>query len=167
MSADAIAAGTWRSLAVPGNWTMQLRHEDAPGQAFTKPHYTNIQMPFSEHFPHVLEHTATGVYRRPARLEARAFGSDLNVFWDIGGKPPMSANGGYDAEANWITHSTFTVEQLQELGYDRHSVIAEPCCADLDGFDFTLAEDSPAFALGFEAIDMSAVGPRAAGSRED
>ena len=32
--------------------------------------------------------------------------------------------------------------------------------------DFTLAEDSPAFALGFQSIDMSDVGPRPKGQRD-
>lgn len=59
----ALAAGTWRTLAVPGNWTMQLRNEPTTGRAFSKPHYTNSPMPFSELFPHVPEYTATGVYR--------------------------------------------------------------------------------------------------------
>jgi hypothetical protein len=104
---------------------------------------------------------------RPARLEASAFSSDLNVFWDVRGEPPLSANGGYDAQANWLTRSTFTMEEVQALGYDRHSVVADPLCADLRGFDFTLAEDSPAFTLGFKAIDMSEVGPRPVGRREE
>src|SRR4029434_6311283 len=41
---EARASATWRTLAVPGNWTMQLRNEESSGRAFTKPHYTNIQM---------------------------------------------------------------------------------------------------------------------------
>lgn len=60
---EALEQGTWRTLAVPGNWTMQLRREELPNQAFARPHYTNVQMPFSEQFPHVPELTATGVYR--------------------------------------------------------------------------------------------------------
>ncbi|HYN87581.1 MAG TPA: glycoside hydrolase family 2 TIM barrel-domain containing protein, partial [Ardenticatenaceae bacterium] len=61
---EALTSGAWRTLAVPGNWTMQLRNEASSGRAFTKPHYTNVQMPFAERFPHVPEYTATGVYRR-------------------------------------------------------------------------------------------------------
>mgnify|MGYP001033297132 CR=1 FL=1 len=59
----ALKAGKWRRLAVPGNWTMQLRHEPYEGKAFTKPHYTNIQMPFPNPYPTVPEYVATGVYR--------------------------------------------------------------------------------------------------------
>lgn len=63
VTAEALNQGAWRTLAVPGNWTMQLRREELPGQAFARPHYTNVQMPFSEQFPQVPELTATGVYR--------------------------------------------------------------------------------------------------------
>lgn len=66
----ALTAGTWRSLAVPGNWTMQLRNEPYEGRAFIRPHYTNVNMPFSESFPHVPEYTATGVYRRIIEVPA-------------------------------------------------------------------------------------------------
>jgi beta-galactosidase len=60
---QALASGAWRTLAVPGNWTMQLRREPTAGRAFKDPHYTNVQMPFAEPFPQVPEYTATGVYR--------------------------------------------------------------------------------------------------------
>lgn len=60
----ALAQTSWRTLAVPGNWTMQLRNESWHGESFNKPHYTNIQMPFLEPFPQVPAAIATGVYRR-------------------------------------------------------------------------------------------------------
>src|SRR5205085_500747 len=67
---EGLSSGAWRVLAVPGNWTMQLRNEEAIGCAFTKPHYTNVQMPFAELFPQVPEHTATGVYRTTIAIPA-------------------------------------------------------------------------------------------------
>src|SRR5690349_1963530 len=33
----ALDAGSWRTLAVPGNWTMQLRNEPYAGKAFIRP----------------------------------------------------------------------------------------------------------------------------------
>jgi beta-galactosidase len=48
--------GGWRSVAVPGNWTMQV---DAD-----RPHYANIQMPFPGPPPALPERNPTGVYRR-------------------------------------------------------------------------------------------------------
>jgi beta-galactosidase len=70
VTAEKLAAGTWRTLAVPGNWTMQLRNEPYKGRAFIKPHYTNIIMPFADQFPHVPEYTATGVYRTTLAVPA-------------------------------------------------------------------------------------------------
>jgi len=42
-------------IEVPGHWTMQ---------GFEKPHYTNVQMPFTNEPPSVPEKNSTGVYRR-------------------------------------------------------------------------------------------------------
>ena len=63
---EALAAGEWAAIAVPGNWTMQ---------GFGKPHYTNVQMPFPQMPPHVPAENPTGVYRRsfdvPAAWQGR------------------------------------------------------------------------------------------------
>ena len=45
-------------------------------------------------------------------------------------------------------------------GYYNNAVIADPLFADPFNGDFTLAENSPAWDIGFEPIDMSDVGPR-------
>ena len=49
----------WDLIEVPGNWTMQ---------GFDYPHYTNVQMPFSETPPRVPENNPTGLYRRTFKL---------------------------------------------------------------------------------------------------
>lgn len=48
----------------------------------------------------------------------------------------------------------------QERGHDRDSVIADPGFADAQGGDFTLPANSPAFALGFKALDAAKASPR-------
>lgn len=103
---------------------------------------------------------------RPARLEANGFQADLNLFWDVSGKPLLSGNGQFDEQAHWTVKRTFTMAELQELGYDRHSMVADPGCRDPRTGDFTLHDDSPAFALGFEPIDTSDVGPRPREARD-
>ena len=66
-SPDAVPAGAvtgptpaddarWRTVAVPGNWTMQVPDD--------LPHYLNIQMPFPGPPPLLPERNPTGVYRR-------------------------------------------------------------------------------------------------------
>ena len=54
----------------------------------------------------------------------------------------------------------------QALGNDLHSVVADPGFKDAGAFDFTLAPDSPALALGFRPIDLSDVGPRPKNKRD-
>jgi len=75
---------------------------------------------------------------------------DLNLIFDPTGEPlTVEAGGDPVPISEWI-----------EAGLDAHSVCADPKFADLTGRDFTLSADSPAFALGFEVIDLSEVGPR-------
>ncbi len=100
------------------------------------------------------------------QLEKRGFRSDLNLLWDVSGSLPRGENGQSDKNGHWIALRTFSLDDLHALGYDRHSIVADPMCRDLAHFDFTLAADSPALALGFKPIDLSDVGPRAAGKRE-
>ena len=79
--------------------------------------------------------------------------SDLNLFWHVSGEAPqLNAPGGQKPALG--------MEEWQALGYDRHSIVADPRCADLEKRDFTLADDSPALKLGFKPIDISDVGPR-------
>ena len=53
-----------------------------------------------------------------------------------------------------------TFEDWQELGFDRHSIIADPLFVDPENDDYSLRPESPAFKLGFKAIDLSNVGLR-------
>ncbi|MCX7819511.1 MAG: right-handed parallel beta-helix repeat-containing protein [Kiritimatiellae bacterium] len=47
------------------------------------------------------------------------------------------------------------------LGFDSASVVADPLFEDLDGDNFRLKPQSPAFQLGFEPIPMERIGPYA------
>ncbi len=71
---------------------------------------------------------------------------DYNLYWDTRGEE--------------ITFKDWTWEEWQAKGQDAHSKIADPKFADAENYNFTLQENSPAFALGFEPIDVSKVGPR-------
>jgi len=70
--------------------------------------------------------------------------ADGNVFWDLAGKPLDF--GGMDFAA-W-----------QATGHDVDSVIADPLFVNAEAHDYRLRADSPAFALGFEPIDLSRCG---------
>ena len=67
-----------------------------------------------------------------------------NLYWHEGG--PVLFPDGKDLAAR------------QAAGVDRGSRVADPLLADPAAGDFTLQPDSPAFALGFEPIDLSATG---------
>jgi len=78
----------------------------------------------------------------------RPFGTlaaDYNVYWNAGGEPVIFLEG-------------LDLKQWQEMGYDKHSVIADPKFVDAEGFDFRLKSDSPALKLGFKPIDISKAG---------
>jgi len=49
----------WCEIPVPSNWTLE---------GHDRPHYTNIQMPFSEPPPNVPKENPTGLYRRRFRI---------------------------------------------------------------------------------------------------
>jgi hypothetical protein len=53
-----------------------------------------------------------------------------------------------------------TWAEWQTRGKDRHSQYADPLFANPEQGDFTLRPESPAFALGFQPIDLRQVGPR-------
>ncbi|MBD3422420.1 MAG: hypothetical protein GF398_20085 [Chitinivibrionales bacterium] len=97
-------------------------------------------------------------------LEMHSFISDMNLFFDVGGKPITAANGGHRIEKEGYFR-TFGWKQWQDMGFDHYSVIADPKCADIARRDFALADDSPALKLGFRKIDISCVGPRPAAER--
>lgn len=57
---DATPSGDWRSIVVPGVWTMQ--------DTWDKPSYTNVRMPFPDAPPNVPDDNPTGLYRRTFTL---------------------------------------------------------------------------------------------------
>jgi len=50
--------------------------------------------------------------------------------------------------------------EWKAAGHDIGSIIADPFFQNADNFDFTLRAESPALKMGFQQIDMNAVGPR-------
>jgi len=79
--------------------------------------------------------------------------SDYNVMWNdascIWNNPVISRMTGISMFREW-----------QLAGYDQHSLVEDPQFVDPRNGDYTLKPGSPAFKLGFEPIDVSAVGPR-------
>lgn len=105
-----------------------------------------------------------GMDDETGNIETNSFISDLNLFYDVKNKPLVSGNAGHMIRTEGMKRS-FSWQQMVELGYEKHSIIADPKFRDLKKFDFTLASDSPALSMGFKPIDLSDVGPRKIGNR--
>jgi hypothetical protein len=88
--------------------------------------------------------------------------SDLNLFWDVSGAPVTFLKGGYGRR----TDVAVELEEWQQMGYDTHSIVADPSFKDMLRYDYALNDDSPALKLGFRPIDTSDVGPRPKGKRD-
>ncbi len=80
--------------------------------------------------------------------------SDYNVlFWTEGSilnDSGVCKGPGINSFKDWREH-----------GFDRHSIIADPLFVNPKNDNYTLKDDSPAFKIGFEPIDLSSVGLRA------
>ena len=75
--------------------------------------------------------------------------SSRNLVWDISGKSPkMCANRDWDLE-QW----------QQQTHQDTGSVAVDPEIPGLKEFDFTLSENSPAFAMGFQPLPEKTAKP--------
>ena len=84
--------------------------------------------------------------------------SDLNLFWSVSGDKQAVCF----QQSNAPDSRILSFAEWQALGYDTHSILADPKFDTMDfaPFVWKLASDSPAFALGFRPIDLSEVGPR-------
>lgn len=92
--------------------------------------------------------------------DVRPFVSDLNLFWCVGGKDILCGTGKRNPEGALKFDQSYSIEEWKLLGYDLHSVVADPLLLELDGPGYALADGSPAFAVGFLPIDLSELGPR-------
>lgn len=106
---------------------------------------------------------ANGAESSCAYLKVATFYAECNLFWDISGLPIH----GHDIKG-WKGEivGTHTFEQIQSYGLDLHSKVSDPKFVDPKKLELGLQDDSPAYKLGFEKIDMSDVGIRAPETRE-
>ena len=80
-----------------------------------------------------------------AEMDHNLFFNDLGAFF-----ASITPRGG--------SRRHYTLEEWRELGYDRHSVYADPEFVQPKQGDFRLKAGSPALQIGFEDIDLSLVG---------
>ncbi len=87
--------------------------------------------------------------RYPGNFASTNFSADDNVYFSLSGSRPIRfpLNMSFD---EWKVTS----------GNDLSSIIGDPLITDPRHGDFTIKPDSPAWALGWKAIDTNSVGPR-------
>ena len=83
---------------------------------------------------------------RPSARETIAE-CDYNLYY-LAAEQPVHVRG--------IGAGTFA--EWRKLGFDEHSLIADPLFVDLAGGDFRLQPESPAYKLGFRPIDIERIG---------
>ena len=78
---------------------------------------------------------------------------DRNLFWQAGGSYTIGIR-------NWPKPglNVLTLDEWQEAGFDRNSVVDDPGFIDAENHDYRLKADSPALKLGFEQIDVPRCG---------
>lgn len=86
--------------------------------------------------------------------------SDLNIIFDITGDKPFCWNQKDYSFKVFDKEDRIDMRQWNKMGFDRHSLICDPMIKDINKHDFTLEQNSLAFDLGFNAIDITDVGPR-------
>ena len=96
----------------------------------------------------VTRSTPVLVARDHDRLTQCGFRSDLNCFWDADGGAVSGGDEERDATGKVFWKRT-SLPDLQKLGYDRHSLIADPHFVDSR---WLLPENSPAWSLGFKSF---------------
>ena len=84
---------------------------------------------------------------------------DTGYFHKLAGSRNLHFNTLGDVKIFELKNVSYTLEEVKEkYGLEDGSVVADPMFRDYVNNDFTLAEDSPAYELGFERIDTSDVG---------
>ncbi len=79
--------------------------------------------------------------------------------------------GGFRALVHFTRDGTSRTEEYdlgrwRGLGFDRHSLFADPGFADPDNGDFHLTKDSPATDMGFKGIPLDRFGPKRASKND-
>ena len=99
-------------------------------------------------------HGSQAVLYRFNNLRLPTFACDNNLVWHAGRPVRLAVTqiaADVPPEKQW--------EKWQSLGFDRHSLVADPRFVDPAKDDYRLRPDSPAFRLGFKPIPVEKIGP--------
>jgi len=87
------------------------------------------------------------------------FEADSNLVWSTSGDV-LGAQDRFPSRLYEPDEPVLSWEEWQALGYDQHSVIADPGFEDPANGDFRLSEDGPASRIGFRPFALDEAGPR-------
>ena len=87
------------------------------------------------------------------------FKADSNLVWSTNGMV-LGAQDRFESRIYEPDKPVMSWQQWLELGYDQHTVIADPGFKDPTNGDFRLPEDSPASQIGFKPFALDKAGPR-------
>ena len=90
---------------------------------------------------------------------------DENLFFNSTGKEARirivwGSNARQGADADRTRENVSLDEWQYRTGFDAHSLVGDPLFVDPERDDYRLKPESPALKLGFQAIDMTAIGIR-------
>ena len=103
------------------------------------------------HFYHVFRPPVEGPFME--EMDSNLFWSDLGEFKACVTETDVGKRTGKGTETRVLS-----LEQWRKLGYDRHSVFADPMFVDAANGDYRLRPGSPALKLGFESFDTDQFG---------
>jgi len=81
---------------------------------------------------------------------------DDNLFFNADGSEIVPVQIGLLENKN--VPKQFSFAEWQKMGFDEHSIIADPLFVDPENDDYRLKSDSPAFKLGFRQINIEKIG---------
>jgi hypothetical protein len=90
---------------------------------------------------------AAKLFAAGASARASISECDHNLYYLAGDQPPTIRGIG-------------SLDDWKKLGFDQHSLVADPLFIDARNGDYRLRLESPAFTLGFRPIPMEKIGPR-------
>ncbi|MFC1760539.1 hypothetical protein ACFL6U_00480 [Planctomycetota bacterium] len=88
-----------------------------------------------------------------------AFKADNNLVWSTAGEV-LGAQNRFPSRLYEPDQAVTTWKEWQALGYDQHSIIADPGFKDPANGDFSLPDDSPARLIHFKPFPLNEAGPR-------
>ena len=86
-------------------------------------------------------------------------GALLGSNW-TGSQFHMNKNIYWDARGQAVTFTDRSWDAWRQQGQDKDSLMADPLFANAANYDFRVLPGSPAWKMGWHAIDMQSVGPR-------